>query len=72
MKGVLKSKNFGEFKTNIKSFAKTRVGVTVCSWIVGFSLVLFIGLPLAHINKTYQLGVMVGITCIRKSTCVNN
>lgn len=55
-----------ELKKKFRAHIKTRIGVTVFSWIVGFLLILLIGVPLATINKTFELGVMVAFTCVRK------
>jgi hypothetical protein len=42
------------------------MGFTVVSWAVGLSLVLISILALSHINKSYELGVMVFATFICK------
>jgi uncharacterized integral membrane protein len=59
---------FEELKKKLRAYIKTRMGVTVFSWVVGFLLILLIGVPLATINKTYELGVMVAFTCVSKSS----
>ena len=63
---VQRNDKFEVFKKRFKAYIKTRIGVTVFSWGVGFALVLFIGIPLATINKTYELGVMVAMTSVCK------
>lgn len=40
--------------------------MTIFSWVVGFLLILLIGVPIATINKTLELGVMVAFTCVCK------
>lgn len=71
MKRLNNYKNLNEFKTDFRSFIKTRDGVTVVSWIVGITLSLAAGIPMAMINRTYELAVMVFIVCICKLTTRN-
>jgi hypothetical protein len=40
------------------------MGFTVVSWGIGLTLVLISILALSHINKSYELGVMVFTTFI--------
>ena len=54
------------FSIWFKKYAKTRMGFTVVSWAVGLSINLISILALSHINKSYELGVMVFTTFICK------
>ena len=54
------------YNKNFREYAKTRDGLTFVSWVVGLLLVLIASLSLGHINKSYELGVMVFATFIRK------
>ena len=56
------------FKVSFKKYAKTRMGFTVVSWGIGLTLVFISIAALSHINKSYELGVMVFTTFI----CKNN
>ncbi len=52
------------FKVRFIKYAKTRMGFTVVSWAIGLSMMLISIISLSHINKSYELGVMVFATFI--------
>ena len=66
MKKILEAERLKHYKKNLGEYVKTRDGFTVVSWVSGLLLVLIASLSLGHINKSYELGVMVFATFIRK------
>ena len=66
MKAIVQSEKFKNAKTTLRAYAKTRIGLTVTTWVAGLILCLVLGLPLALINRTYELVMMVFIVVIRK------
>jgi hypothetical protein len=72
MNKLNKYKNIADFKKDFRSFVKTRDGVTIVSWAVGIVLILGAGIPVATINRTYELATMVFIVCICNSSLTHH
>jgi hypothetical protein len=75
MKKILEAERLKHYKKNFGEYVKTRDGFTVVSWVAGLLLVLIASLSLGHINQSYELGVMVFATFIRKRSsykCFHN
>ncbi len=66
MKKIAESEKFKSYKTRFKAYAKTRIGLTVVSWCIGLFICFFIAIPIATINRTLELHIMVFITTVCK------
>jgi hypothetical protein len=67
MKKILENERLKHYKKGFGEYVRTRDGFTVVSWGAGLLLVVIASLSLGHINKSYELGVMVFATFVCKS-----